>query len=137
MAMELSEISTALGALVSEDKPSIRMVVQTGYDETGLVATADGYLCLAQVLVDFVLAARSQQTDNISIDGVSMPTSGVVYSLFRANSEIAIDGLMLASSEDEVKQIAEYYLWGSPLESEADYKLRMSLSENSVSPTEG
>ena len=136
MAMELNEISTALGDLVSEGRTSIRMVVQTGYDETGLVATADGYLRLAQTLVDFVLAAQRQQTETITYGSLTLPTSGAIYSLFHENFEIAIDNLTLASSEDEVKQIADHILRGSPLESEANYKLRMSLSENSVSPTE-
>ena len=136
MAMELGEISAALKVLISEEKPNVRMVVQTGYDETSLVATASGYLRLAQVLVDFVLTARNQQTETISIDGVSMPTSSTAYPLFQANPEIAINNIMLASSEDEVKQIAEYYLWGSPLETKEDYQLHMSLSESDVSPRE-
>ena len=58
---ELAEINENLKSMVADQEAKIRCVVQTGCDETGLVATTDGYLRLAQTLVEFVLQAESQE----------------------------------------------------------------------------
>ena len=67
------------------------MVIQTGYDETGMVATADGYLRLAQVLVQFILKAKAKETDNWDLYGHHVPGSTTVNHLFRENYEVRID----------------------------------------------
>ena len=58
---ELSEISEKLKAMIADHDSQIRLVVQTGHDETGMVATADGYLRLAQVLIEFVLSVKAEE----------------------------------------------------------------------------
>ena len=110
---ELSEISEKLKAMIADHDSQIRLVVQTGHDETGMVATADGYLRLAQVLIEFVVSAKAQETKTWDIYGHSLPGSTAINDLFRENYEVCIDTTMLAETQEEVGQIAQAYWDGS------------------------
>lgn len=110
----LSEVHDKLKAMAADPSSQIRLVVQTGYDETGMVATADGYLRLAQVLVEFVLNAEAKQTETWDVHGHSVPGSTAVSKLFRENHEVCIDTTMMARTEEEVSQIAGAFWRGSP-----------------------
>lgn len=116
MTAELSEISEKLKALIADHDSQIRLVVQTGYDETGMVATTNGYLRLAQVLIEFVLSAKAQETETWDIYGHSLPGSVAINSLFRENWDVCIDTTMLAKTQEEVGQIAQAYWDRSPVQ---------------------
>jgi len=116
LTAELSEISEELKAMIADHDPQIRLVVQTGYNETGMVATADGYLRLAQLLIEFVLSAKAQETKTWDIYGHSLPGSTAINGLFRENWEVCIDTTMLAETQEEVSQIAQAFWDGSPLQ---------------------
>jgi hypothetical protein len=60
----LSEISKALESLIQSQEACVYTFVETGYDETGMVATADGYLRLAKELINFVVAAQGGTLEN-------------------------------------------------------------------------
>ena len=116
LTAELSEIREELKAMIADHDSQIRLVVQTGHDETGMVATADGYLRLAQVLIEFVLRAETQETETWDIYGHSLPGSTAIDDLFRENHEVCIDTTMLAETQEEVSQIAQAFWDGSPLQ---------------------
>src|SRR5665213_1122495 len=42
MTEELTDINEKLKALIADQNAHIRLVIQTGHDETGMVATTDG-----------------------------------------------------------------------------------------------
>jgi hypothetical protein len=83
----------------TEPTPKLRIVVETGYDEAGLVATKAGYLQLAQRLLEFVASGESESS---------------VSDLFMGGDEVRIDTLMLAQTQEEVNELAEAFLLGSP-----------------------
>ena len=116
LTAELSGISEELKAVITDHDSQIRLVVQTGYNETGMVATADGYLRLAQVLIEFVLRAETQETETWDIYGHSLPGSTAINGLFRENWDVCIDTTVLAETQEEVSQIAQAYWDGSPLQ---------------------
>ena len=114
MIVELSEINEKLKTMITNQDAQIRLVIQTGYDETVMVATADGYLRLAQVLVEFILKAKAKETDIWDLYGHPVPGSTTINHLFRENYEVCIDTVVLAETQEEVSQIAQAFLKASP-----------------------
>jgi hypothetical protein len=111
---ELSEINDKLKAMVGDQDATIRLVIQTGHDEIGMVGTADGYLRLAQVVIEFLLKAKAEETKIWDLYGHSLPGSTAINEVFRGNDEVCIDTLALAETQDEVSQVAQAYWEGSP-----------------------
>ena len=100
--------------MITNQDAQIKLVIQTGYDETGMVATTDGYLRLAQVLIEFILSAQAKETDVWNLYGHPVPGSSAISQLFRENYEVCIDTVALAETQEEVTQIAQAFLQGSP-----------------------
>lgn len=69
----LNEISKALESHIQNKEARIYTSVKTGYDETGMTATADGYLRFAKGLIDFVVAAQKGEYQNCSYGEVQGP----------------------------------------------------------------
>lgn len=134
MTEELSEINEKLKALITDQDAHIRLVIQTGHDETGMVATADGYLRLAQVLIEFVLSARAEEAQTWDISGHSLPSSTAIYHLFRENYEICIDTTTLAETQEEVSQVAQAYWEASPGALRYGYPASQNLSPKPDEP---
>ena len=63
MTLELTEIYETLKGMIASQESQTRIVIETGYDEAGMIATIDGYLRLAQFLIDFVLKSKAQESD--------------------------------------------------------------------------
>lgn len=114
MTEELSDINEQLKALIVDQDAHIRLVVQTGYDEAGMVATTDGYLRLAQVLIEFILKVKAEETEVWDLFGHHLPGSTAINSVFRENFDVGIDTVMLAETQEEVSQVAEAFWQGSP-----------------------
>ena len=114
MTAELSEINEKLKALITNQDAQIRLVIQTGHDETEMVATSDGYLRLVQFLIEFILNARAKETNIWDIYGHPLPASAAIRSLFRENFEVCINSVMLAETQEEVGQVAQAFWDGSP-----------------------
>ena len=119
MTAELRQINEALQILIADQSARIGVTVETGYDELNLVATSDGYLQLAQALVEFVLEAEAQQTESWTKDGLTLPGSSAIRLLFGLNYEVDINSLSLASTQAEVQQAVEYFRRMSPMGNEA------------------
>ncbi|MES2464022.1 MAG: hypothetical protein V4671_25910 [Armatimonadota bacterium] len=117
MTSELNEINDKLNSLIYNRDAQIRLVVQTGYDETGMVATNDGYLRLAQIVIEFLLKAEAKETETWDLYGHLLPGSTTINNVFRGNFEVCIDTLALANTQEEVNQVAQAFSQGSPLES--------------------
>ena len=115
MTAELKEIEESLKNLVSDPDARIGVIVETGNDELGLVATADGYLRLAHALVEFILKARQGNTATWTMDGLTMPGTATVGKLFGLNFIVEVNTLSLASTQAEVQQLVEYYRDDLPL----------------------
>jgi len=114
MTADLQDINEKLKALIAHQDAQIRLVIQTGTDETGMVATTDGYLRLAQLLIEFILKAKEEEAEIWSIYGHQLPGSSAIYDVFRENFEVSIDTLMLAENQLEVSQIAQAFWDASP-----------------------
>ena len=113
VSADLSEISESLRRTIADPEARIRFVVETGADEAGMVATASGYLRLAQALVEFVAKAEAGKTEVWTINGSLLPASTTTGALFGPD-EIRIDSVMLAANEGAVTAIAEYFWRLSP-----------------------
>jgi len=111
---ELSEINESLKSAITDQAARIRIAIETGYDEAGMVATRSGYLRLAQFLVEFVLKAEAQQTETWQVYGLALPGSSAIGYLFGPVDEVKIDSLMLAATEREVNETADAFLRDSP-----------------------
>ncbi len=122
MTAELKEIEESLKKLVSDPDARIGVIVETGHDELGLVATADGYLRLAHALVEFVRKARQGSTGSWTMDGLTLPGTATVGEIFGLNFIVEVDTLSLASTQAEVQQLVEYYRDDLPLQEEANAK---------------
>jgi hypothetical protein len=113
MSAALNEIYDRLNDLISDQAARVRVVVETGYDEAGLVATTSGYLRLAQALVGFVLEAQTQGAQTWAINGASLPESGSIGSLFGLD-EVRINSLTLAATEAQVGAVVTHFQDLSP-----------------------
>ena len=113
MNTKLAEISESIQSLIDNQNARLRIVVQTGYDESNLVATNDGFLRFAKALVDFVLASKEQKTEIWDIYGRNIPGDSSIHLLFGPD-EVQIATFQMAESEDQVRQIAEDYYVNSP-----------------------
>lgn len=112
----LTEISQLLDANIENKQAQVFTHVQTGYDETGLTATADGYLRLAKSLVDFVVAVRRGEATPQSIDGIQCPQSPDVGRLFHWLGEVPLDSTSLVQTEAEAEQITRWFQQNSPID---------------------
>lgn len=120
MTTELKEIEESLKNLVSDSDARIGVIVETGHDELGLVATADGYLRLAHALVEFVRKAQHGNTETWTMDGLTLPGTATVGEIFGLNFIVDVDTLSLASTQAEVQQLVEYYRDDLPLLKDAN-----------------
>ena len=114
MTSELTGISENLKGMIADQDSQIRIVIQTGYDEAGMIATTDGYLRLAQFLIDFVLKAKTQDMEVWDIYGSPLPGSSAIGYLFNGTDEVRIDSVMLAATEDDVNQMSQAFRINSP-----------------------
>lgn len=120
MITELKKIEATLKKLVADPDARIGIIVETGNDELGLVATADGYLRLAHALVEFILKARQGNTKTWTRDGLTLPGTATVREIFGLNFIVEVDTLSLASTQAEVQQLVEYYRDDLPLLEDAN-----------------
>ena len=97
MSADLSEISESLKRMITNPEARLRFVVETGTDEAGMVATASGYLRLAQALVEFVARAEAGETESWTVNDSLLPGSTTTGALFGLD-EIRIDFVMLAAT---------------------------------------
>ena len=116
MTTELSEINEKLKGMIVNQEARIRVTVQTGYNECGMVATADGYLRLAQSLVEFILKAQAKETETWITHGCdkALPGSAEIGRLFHGADEVQLDTVELAETEEQANQVAEAVWLGSP-----------------------
>lgn len=134
MTAGLAEVNEMLKSMIFDQEAKVRVVVETGYDEAGLVATTDGYLRLAQTLVDFLLQSEAQETQVWDIYDKHLPGSTTIRHTFAAGDEIVLDTTMLAQTQEEANEVAEAFLGGMPLgASRSDARLaKMSQEEREI-----
>ena len=109
MNESLEKISKTLGSLIQNPEARVFTCVQTGYDETGIVATADAYLRFAKELIDFVVAAQSGQFQNCSYGEVQGPCDSSVGSVFSPISEVKLDSALLVKQEEEAEKAMSHF----------------------------
>ena len=105
----LSAISKALEAHIQNQEARVYTFVQTGYDETGMVATADGYLRFAKGLIDFVVAAQQGKYEMLSYGGIQGPGDCSIGDVFDPISDVELDSALLVNTEDEAEQAIRYF----------------------------
>lgn len=116
MSHSLEHISQLLEANVSNQEAQVFTTVQTGFDETVLIATADGYLRLAKALIDFVDAVqnRSGELYDGSTNGVHHFSSAAIGSIFHWLGEVQLDSTFLVQTEAEAEQLTRRSQQDSP-----------------------
>jgi hypothetical protein len=112
----LNDISKALESHMQNQEARVYAFVETGYDETGMVATADGYLRFAKELIDFVVAAHQGRCDICSYGEIEGPCDSSVGDVFSSISDVELDSAMLVRTEDEAEQAIRYFQQDSPPE---------------------
>jgi hypothetical protein len=110
----LNEISKSLETHIQNQEAQVYTFVETGYDETGMVATADAYLRFAKELIDFVAAAQQGKYQNCSYGEVQGPCSAAVGYVFSSISDVELDSAMLVNTEHEAEQAIRYFQPESP-----------------------
>jgi len=109
MNESLDEVSKALESYIQNQEAQVYTFVATGYDETGMVATADGYLRFAKKLIDFVTAAQQGKCQNCTYGEIQAPCSSSVGYVFSSISDVELDSAMLVKTEDEAEQAIRYF----------------------------
>lgn len=120
MSSHLEEIIRSIDSLIENKDARLSIVVETGYDEAGLVGTSDAYLRLAKVLIEFVAGAQDNQMETWKIAGLQLPGSTAVNQVFEVPGEIVIDTTCLTASETDTQAVADYFREMSPPYSETD-----------------
>jgi hypothetical protein len=105
----LYDISLALEYHIQNPEAEVFTFVQTGYDETSVVATEDGYLKLAKEIIDFLIATREGKCQPYSIGNIQGQGDCSVGSVFSSISDVELDSLMLVNTATEAEKVIRYF----------------------------
>lgn len=99
--------------LIREPDARLSVAIETGPDEAFLIGTADGYLRLALVALEFVADARAGRARQMTVDGLTVADTQAFGEVIEPG-EVALEGGWLAASAGESRKAAEYILRLSP-----------------------
>ena len=99
--LALDEACEIVGSLITNHRARLWVTIETGFDESGLIGTADAYLRLAAAALDLVRTAGRKTARVRELGGSKLPVSADFYDVF-GPAEVRITGGWLASSEREV-----------------------------------
>ncbi len=108
MNESLDKISKALGDLIQNPEARIYTHVTTGYDETGMFSTADGYLRFAKELIEFVVTAERGDYHLLTYGEVQGPGNCSIGDVFNPISEVELDSALLLKTEEEVEKAIRF-----------------------------
>jgi len=112
---DLEFVRRALARLVEDKTARLSIVVQTGYDESCVVGTADAYLRLALAAVEFVADARAGRGTVHNFGNVQCIGSGDEFSSLFAPRYVRIDYGWLARDTESADAAVEWCdeAWGA------------------------
>jgi hypothetical protein len=112
---ELEMVRRGLATLVENKAARLSVVVETGYDESWLIGTADAYLRLALAAVEFVAAARAGTARLDHLGKTQCFGSGDEFSSVFAPRNVRIDGGWLVPDAEATENAVEWCdeAWGA------------------------
>ncbi len=109
MNRELEAIIAQLEAMTGDKSAQMFVVVDAGFDESGLVGTRDAYLRLAKSLLKFVVSAQQGELEAWNLDEKLCPSSTVINDVFDSRCEVVSITTSLAQTAQQAQEVVRYF----------------------------
>ena len=109
MNREIESIVVELEAMSGDKEAQMFIVVDNGFDESGLVGTQDAYLRLAKSLLEFVVSAQKGELEEWNLDEKLCPGSTKINDVFDSRCEVVIDTTSLTQTAQQAQEIMLYF----------------------------
>lgn len=113
MEQELNDIIIRIEFMVKDSNSQVGIAIETGRDEAFLIATRDGLLRLAAVLIRSVASISQHKTEINSELLVQWNTT--TQGLFDAASEVSISAECIVTEQANVRETLQYFQEHSPM----------------------